>query len=64
MLFRSASIAAHIPTVEAIEGNGRQYCPSASAALAPKYPHLFKVRDGRIRTDVLNGPGLGFSAFE
>jgi len=60
----SASLAAHIPTVEAIEGNGRQYCPSASAALAPKYPNLFKVHDGRIRTDVLNGPGLGFCAFE
>lgn len=59
----SASLAAHIPTVQAIEGNGRQYCPSASASLEPVYPEVFKVNDGRIRTGVLNEPGLGFRSY-
>lgn len=57
----SASLAAHIPTVTAIEGNGRQYCPAPNAPWAPHYPGLFDVQEGRIRTGELDGPGLGFA---
>lgn len=56
----SASLAAHIPAVAAIEGNGRQYCPSANLPYANRYPDIFTVKDGRIRTGCLNEPGLGF----
>ena len=56
----SASLAARIPTVAAIEGNGRQYCPAPNAAWAPRYPGLFEVTDGTVRTGELNGVGLGF----
>ncbi len=59
----SASLAAHIPSVRAIEGNGRQYCPSASAQFVPLYPDVFQVQNGQIHTGRLNGPGLGFSVF-
>ena len=57
----SASLAARIPTVAAIEGNGRQYCPAPNAAWAGIYPGLFDVSDGTVRTGELDGHGLGFA---
>jgi L-alanine-DL-glutamate epimerase-like enolase superfamily enzyme len=57
----SASLAAHIPGVAAIEGNGRQYCPAGNAAWSPAYPELFQIRDGTVGTERLHGPGLGFN---
>ncbi|NNJ24528.1 mandelate racemase/muconate lactonizing enzyme family protein [Alienimonas chondri] len=57
----SASLAARIPTVAAIEGNGRQYCPGPNAAWAPRYPGLFDISDGTVNTAELDGSGLGFA---
>ena len=56
----SASLSARIPTVAAIEGNGRQYCPSANVGWEDRFPTMFKVTDGQLGTAVLDGPGLGF----
>jgi len=56
----SASLAARIPTVAAIEGNGRQYCPAGNAGWDRRYPSMFQVTNGRLGTGVLTGPGLGF----
>ena len=56
----SASLAARIPTVAAIEGNGRQYCPAPNVEWAPKYPGMFEVTDGTVKTGELDGVGLGF----
>lgn len=58
-LIHSASLAAHIPGVMAIESNGRQYCPQANAPWDKKYPGVFTIRDGTMNTAILNGPGLG-----
>jgi L-alanine-DL-glutamate epimerase-like enolase superfamily enzyme len=58
-LIHSASIAAHVPGVAAIESNGRQYCPEANAPWDAKYPGVFTVTDGTMNTALLNGPGLG-----
>jgi L-alanine-DL-glutamate epimerase-like enolase superfamily enzyme len=55
----SASIAAHVPGVAAIEANGRQYVPSANVTWAKRFPGLFTVHDGTIRTGEIRGPGLG-----
>lgn len=55
----SAGLAARIPTVTAIEGNARQFCPDANTAMAARYPELFKPTAGHIRTGLLTGPGLG-----
>ncbi len=55
----SASLAARLPTVAAIEGNGRQYCPAASKAWAERFPSMFEITDGTVHTAVLDGPGLG-----
>jgi L-alanine-DL-glutamate epimerase-like enolase superfamily enzyme len=57
---QSASLAARIPTVAAVEGNSRQYCPQANKLWAKKYPGLFKVTEGQVATGVLNKIGLGF----
>jgi len=56
----SASLSARIPTVAAIEGNSRQYCPAANQGWADRFPSMFNVTDGTLGTAVLNGPGLGF----
>ncbi|MEL6897123.1 MAG: enolase C-terminal domain-like protein [Planctomycetota bacterium] len=54
----SASIAARIPGVTAIEGNGRQYCPAPNAEYAAQYPGLFQIDRGVVQTQLLRGPGL------
>jgi L-alanine-DL-glutamate epimerase-like enolase superfamily enzyme len=55
----SAGLAARLPGVAAVEGNARQYCPGANRARATRYPELFEVREGMVRTGLLTGPGLG-----
>lgn len=56
----SASLAARVPTVTAIEGNGRQYCPAANKVWAYQFPSMFDITDGTVGTGVLDGIGLGF----
>ena len=58
-LIHSASLAAHVPTVAAIESNSRQYVPIANKGWEDRFPGVFKVRDGTMDTSHLNGPGLG-----
>jgi L-alanine-DL-glutamate epimerase-like enolase superfamily enzyme len=58
-LIHSASIAAHVPGVAAIESNSRQYCPAANHPWDAKFPGVFTIRDGTMNTAILNGPGLG-----
>jgi L-alanine-DL-glutamate epimerase-like enolase superfamily enzyme len=55
----SASLAAHVPGVQAIEGNARQYMPAANKPWAARFPGLFHVQDGTVETANLNKPGLG-----
>ena len=56
----SASLAARIPTIAAIEGNGRQYCPRGNEGWQNRYPGMFQITDGTVATGELNGLGLGF----
>ncbi|WP_396626462.1 enolase C-terminal domain-like protein [Luteitalea sp.] len=58
-LIHSAGIAARVPGNAGIEANARQFVPSASAAWEPRFPGLFTVRNGVMRTGQLTGPGLG-----
>jgi L-alanine-DL-glutamate epimerase-like enolase superfamily enzyme len=55
----SAGLAAHVPPVAAIEGNGRQYCPGANEGWKDRFPDTFTVKGGMIDTACLNGVGLG-----
>ncbi|MGD0896553.1 MAG: mandelate racemase/muconate lactonizing enzyme family protein [Thermoguttaceae bacterium] len=59
-LLHSASLAARVPGVAAIEGNGRQYCPAGNAGWARRFPAMFEITDGTLGTGALDGPGLGF----
>ena len=54
----STSLAARIPTVSAIEGNGRQYCPAGNDLWEPTYPGMFQISNGTVRSAELIGPGL------
>jgi len=56
----SASLSARLPTIAAIEGNARQYCPAANEGWSDRFPTMFHVTDGTLGTHVLDGPGLGF----
>lgn len=56
----SASLAARIPGIAAIEGNGRQYCPVGNRGWAERFPSMFQITDGTVGTAALDGPGLGF----
>ena len=58
-LLHSASLAAHIPGVAAIESNARQYCPAANAPWMDRFPGMFRIIDGTMATSLLDGIGLG-----
>lgn len=58
-LIQSAGLAAHVPGVAAIEANARQYMPAANEPWAERFPGVFRVTDGRMRTAELTGAGLG-----
>lgn len=55
----SVSLASRIPTVAAVEGNGRQYCPAANEDFVGMAGGAFTVEGGTIETGRLDGPGLG-----
>jgi L-alanine-DL-glutamate epimerase-like enolase superfamily enzyme len=58
-LIHSAGLAAHVPTVAAIEANSRQYVPAANKGWDKKFPGLFDVRDGSAHTSEILKLGLG-----
>jgi len=58
-LVHSVGLAAHMPGVTAVEANAREYVPRANKAWEEKFPEIFRVKDGILRTANLNGPGLG-----
>src|SRR5262249_29858849 len=58
-LIHSAGIAAHVPGVAAIESNARQYCPAANEPWKARFPGIFTITDGTMRTSELIGAGLG-----
>lgn len=60
-LVQSVGIAAHVPGTSAVEANAREYVPVANAGWEKKFPGIFVVKDGWMRTDGLDRPGLGTS---
>lgn len=58
-LVSSVTLAAHVPTVKAIEANAREYVPAANKGWDKKFPGIFNVKDGMVRTEQIKGPGLG-----
>jgi len=60
-LIHSVGISAHVPAVAGIEANARQYVPAANEPWAARFPGIFNVRDGYVRTGEIGGPGLGIA---
>ena len=58
-LIHSVGISAHVPAVAGIEANARQYVPAANEPWARRFPGIFTVTDGYMRTGDIGGPGLG-----
>lgn len=58
-LIQSASIAAHVPGVKAIEANSRQFVPAANEGWEKRFPGVFIIKDGTMDTSHLNGLGIG-----
>ena len=58
-LIQSASLAAHVPGVQGIEANSRQYVPAANKDWVSRFPGVFRITNGMMRTERLNGPGIG-----
>lgn len=54
----SAGLASHVPGVQAIEGNARQYMPAANKPWENRFPNLFHVKDGMVGTRELDKLGL------
>jgi L-alanine-DL-glutamate epimerase-like enolase superfamily enzyme len=57
-LIQSAGIAAHVGPIDTLESNAREYVPAANKPWLKKFPGLFEVRDGKLHTAKLDGPGL------
>ena len=60
-LVHSASLAARSNPIKGFEYNARQYLPFAYPEIQKRHETLFKVKDGKVRTDSLQPYGLGFS---
>jgi len=58
-LIQSASLAAHVPDVRAIESNSRQFVPEANKGWEKRFPGVFIIKDGNMDTSHLNGLGMG-----
>jgi L-alanine-DL-glutamate epimerase-like enolase superfamily enzyme len=58
-LIHSAGIAARVPAVAGIEANARQYVPAANEPWRDRFPGIFTITDGYMRTADICGPGLG-----
>jgi hypothetical protein len=58
-LIHSIGVAAHVPTVAAIECNARQYVPAANKGWEKRFPGLFNTKNGLLKSSEINGHGLG-----
>ena len=59
-LLHSVGLAARVHVIMGVEYNSRQYFPGASDYERPVHTPLLCVREGRVSTETLKGPGLGF----
>jgi L-alanine-DL-glutamate epimerase-like enolase superfamily enzyme len=58
-LIQTASFQARLPGVTSIEANARQFLPAANKGWDERFPGMFRITDGMMRTAELIKPGLG-----
>lgn len=61
-LIQTTNLQARVPTITSVEANARQYLPQANKPWEAKFPGIFHVTDGILRTEEVSGPGLGAPA--
>ncbi|HIE13749.1 TPA: hypothetical protein EYP70_00590 [Candidatus Bathyarchaeota archaeon] len=60
-LIHSASFAARTNPILGFEYNARQYLPFAYPDIQRRHHSLFRVKNGKVKTETLSSLGLGFS---
>jgi len=63
-LIQTANLQARVSTITSVEANARQYLPQANKAWESRFPGMFRVTDGLLRTGEVSGPGLGAPGIE
>jgi L-alanine-DL-glutamate epimerase-like enolase superfamily enzyme len=58
-LIHSVGISSRVPAVAGIEANAREYVPAANEPWQKRFPGIFTITDGYIRTGDIGGPGFG-----
>jgi L-alanine-DL-glutamate epimerase-like enolase superfamily enzyme len=58
-LIQTAGLQARVPGITSIEANARQFLPAANKAWEARFPGMFRITDGLLRTSELTQPGLG-----
>jgi L-alanine-DL-glutamate epimerase-like enolase superfamily enzyme len=58
-LIQTACLQARVPGLSSVEANARQFLPAANRAWEARFPGMFRITDGMIRTGELTQPGLG-----
>jgi L-alanine-DL-glutamate epimerase-like enolase superfamily enzyme len=58
-LIQTASLQARVPGITSVEANARQFLPAANRDWAARFPGMFRITDGMMKTAELTGPGLG-----
>ena len=61
---QTTKLQARVPTITSVEANARQYLPQANKAWESRFPGMFRVADGTLRTQEVSGPGLGAPEIE
>lgn len=63
-LIQTTNLQARVPTITSVEANARQYLPAANKVWESRFPGMFRVKDGMLRTQEVSGPGLGAPEIE
>ncbi len=58
-LIQTTNLQARVPTITSVEANARQYLPQANKPWESRFPGMFRVTDGMVRTQEVSGSGLG-----
>ena len=58
-LIQTTNLQARVPSITSVEANARQYLPEANKKWEARFPGMFRVTNGMLRTDEVSGPGLG-----
>jgi L-alanine-DL-glutamate epimerase-like enolase superfamily enzyme len=57
-LIQNVGLGAHVPGVTAIEANAREYVPAANQPWESRFPGIFVIKEGTMKTDGLTRAGL------